>query len=137
MIDRDREPEPKRAYNCGSDHKLAVLTEDDVLVIRKWYASGEWTHGGLAKEFGVSKATIGQITRGDTWKHVGGTVIKGHRPTNWGEKHQFAKLKEADVLQIFSASVAGHDPAVLADFWGVSISTIRNILAGRAWKHLL
>ena len=135
MIDRDREPELAQRYASGENHKLAVLQESAVLEIRQLYATGSWTHQQLADKFGASKATIGQITRGETWKHVGGPAIKGHRPTNWGANHPFAKLTDVDVLMIRGAR--GLSAEDLADAWDVSASTIKNILAGRSWKHLL
>jgi hypothetical protein len=60
----------------GSDRYCARLTEEQVVEIRKRRASGE-TGDALAAEYGVHKATLSDITRGKTWKHVGGPITRG------------------------------------------------------------
>lgn len=46
------------------------LSQQDVLDIRKLYASGEYTQKQLADKFGVVRSSIGQIVRRDTWKFI-------------------------------------------------------------------
>ncbi len=50
----------------GEKHHAAKLTNNQVLAIR---ASKEGTKA-LAERYGVSKAAIQKIRRGDTWKHL-------------------------------------------------------------------
>lgn len=59
MVERDR-------HARGERNKHAVLAVADVLAIRE--APG--THATLAAKFGVSRATIGDIKSGRSWKHV-------------------------------------------------------------------
>lgn len=53
----------------GERNALAKLTEADVIDIRVRLASGE-TQRPLARTFGVCQATISEIARGATWRHV-------------------------------------------------------------------
>lgn len=53
----------------GSAHPRSVLTEGDVLEIRRRHAEGE-TLAKIAQSFGCSWATIQAITSGRHWKHV-------------------------------------------------------------------
>jgi hypothetical protein len=53
----------------GSRQGLAKLTEADIPLIRSRYAAGD-RQLILAREFGVSQCTIGQVVRGVTWTHV-------------------------------------------------------------------
>jgi hypothetical protein len=46
------------------------LTSEQVLAIRAKHASGQGSCATIAREYGVSKATIGQIISRATWKHV-------------------------------------------------------------------
>lgn len=50
-----------------------------------------------------------------------------------GDRHHQAKLKTDDVLKIREA---GGSPTVVAQSYGVSRTTIGDILAGRSWRHL-
>jgi HNH endonuclease len=52
--------------NLGEDHGQAVLSEEDVVYIRK---SSE-TQNKLAHRFGVRQATIWNVLNYKTWKHI-------------------------------------------------------------------
>lgn len=54
----------------GEEQHLAKLTDDGVREIRRLHATGRYFQKDLAKMFGVDKATIGRITRRETWKHI-------------------------------------------------------------------
>lgn len=56
----------------GEKNARAILTERDVLEIRKTYAPGdkEFCKRNLAKKYGVSYATITKIVCGKLWKHL-------------------------------------------------------------------
>ena len=59
----------KRRSLFGERNNKAKLTEADVLTIRKRVASGE-TQTAVARDFHVGQPQIGNIVRGDHWKHV-------------------------------------------------------------------
>jgi len=46
------------------------LDEADVIEIRRLVKDGGRTHKSIGEQFGVSKETVGQISRGETWKHL-------------------------------------------------------------------
>lgn len=49
----------------------AKISEEDVVQVRVRYEAGE-THKALANAFQVSLDIVRAITRGDSWRHVGG-----------------------------------------------------------------
>ncbi len=53
----------------GEHHKLAKLTERDVVAIRKLSSIG-FTQRQIAKKYGVCKSTVGYALRQETWAHV-------------------------------------------------------------------
>lgn len=57
--------------NHGERNGQAVLTPDQVLVIRERYVRGGVTQKQLATEFGVCRQTIGLIVNGKKWAHLG------------------------------------------------------------------
>lgn len=63
----------------GSRHSKALLTEENVLVIRNRFAAGE-TGPTLAAEFRVSDGCITDIVNGRSWKRVGGPIKTHGRP---------------------------------------------------------
>jgi len=62
------DPEKRRRGNN------AVLVESDVQEIRRIYSSGVVSQSTISKMFGVAQTTVGQIVRGETWRHVGQLV---------------------------------------------------------------
>ena len=62
--------------------------------------------------------------------------MKTHGTQRRGERHQFAKLTESDVRQIWVLKKSGWTVKSLAAKFGASSSNVSNILAGRAWSWL-
>ncbi len=54
----------------GESNVSAKLTDDNVRQIRSDYAAGSVSQSQLAKIYGVSRANIGWISNGQTWKHL-------------------------------------------------------------------
>lgn len=59
-----------RASLKGEAHPMVKLTEQQVHAIRQEYADGHSFQREIAARYGVTKTTIGQIVRRDTWKHI-------------------------------------------------------------------
>lgn len=62
--------EQKGRQAMGERHGCARLAPEQVQAIRSRYAVGGVSYGSLAKEYDVSKATIGHIVSGRLWKHL-------------------------------------------------------------------
>lgn len=54
----------------GETHGMSKLTKEQVVEIRRLYATGLCTQYKLGEQFGVSQSTIGRITRNKGWKHI-------------------------------------------------------------------
>lgn len=54
----------------GETHTKAILTNDDVLAIRKKYIPRKYPYSKLGKEYGVHESAIGLIIRGKNWKQL-------------------------------------------------------------------
>lgn len=54
----------------GSSNPAAMLSEADVLEIRRTYSSGEATIKQLADRFGVTQGTVAHILHRRTWRHL-------------------------------------------------------------------
>lgn len=55
----------------GDAHANSKLTEDAVREIRRRYKPGKYGDSSrAAREYGVSKTTMAQMLRGETWRHV-------------------------------------------------------------------
>lgn len=75
---------PKGKYRhgtaaCGERVATAVLSEQDVLVIRKEYAGGLVTQKQLASRYGVGREAIRAVVHGKAWAHAGGPLT----PPKW------------------------------------------------------
>jgi hypothetical protein len=58
----------------GERNHLHKMTEAQIVEIRLKYATGNYQQRPLAKEYGLSQATLGAIVRCETWKHVGKSI---------------------------------------------------------------
>lgn len=68
----ERIPQPTHAQRTrGEQHHSSKLTEDQVLEARQLWADGTgMSIRALARQYGVSKVTMGAALRGLTWGHV-------------------------------------------------------------------
>jgi predicted XRE-type DNA-binding protein len=62
----------RRRTRHGAAHNRAKLTEYGVPTIHELTRQG-LTQRDIAREFGVAQATVNQVLRGKTWKHVART----------------------------------------------------------------
>lgn len=66
----DRETKGRRKPPTGELNGRAVLSEDQVIELRKLSALGEHSQKQLAKKFNISTSTCGNILSGRRWKHL-------------------------------------------------------------------
>jgi hypothetical protein len=59
----------KPAYRRGSEHHGAILTEVDVVEIRKQRPRGDEARR-MAKNLGITAGTIQDVLSGRCWRHV-------------------------------------------------------------------
>ena len=53
-----------------------------------------------------------------------------------GSEHSLAKLKDADILEIFELNYKGHTTVQISRIFGVDQSAISLILSGKRWAHI-
>lgn len=63
----------------GAVNSQARVAGADVIAIRNDYVRGLLTMQMIADTYGVDRANIGYIVRGDTWTHVGGPTSKTNK----------------------------------------------------------
>jgi len=112
----------------GENHPLSILTEKDVLEILKLYQTGKFSQLKLGKRFGVSQSQIGRIVRGDRWSHV----EREQKFSRYGS----AKLLPGDVRAIKRKWSQGSTKSDLAQEFNISLTQVRRIVTGKAWKHI-
>jgi DNA-binding XRE family transcriptional regulator len=120
----------------------SILTEPEVIEIRRLYAAGGISHREIGERFGVSREAIGLITRGEHWRHVEAdgvpqVTLDPKRRGRPGEKNNSTRLNADQVLQIRALYAEGRSTyAELAKEFGVSSATIAFAVQRRTWKHL-
>jgi len=72
LKDNNQDSATKGRRNKGSDRPTSKLTERQVVEIKEMYESGDYSYQYLAANYNVTKNTIGEIIRGETWRHVCG-----------------------------------------------------------------
>lgn len=111
----------------GEDSPQAKLTETQVRGIVSELAGGRPLQS-IADDYGVARATICDIDKGVTWKHV--PRPDGHEPRSR------SVLNEDDVRAIRQALTEGARGIDLAAQYGVSRTVISGIRTGRLWKDI-
>ena len=53
------------------------LTQEKVLEIRAQYKRGVCSQRELGEKYGISRSTVGQIVRGETWRYLPSDEIEG------------------------------------------------------------
>ena len=103
-----------------------ALTDAEAVEIRERYAAGGGTHRELAAEFGVSRAIIGCLIRGETYRHVGGPRT---RP---GGRRRLSEAEAVDIRERYAAGGVTHRE--LAAEFGVKRSTISYLIRGVTYQ---
>lgn len=123
-------------HGIGEGNGSAKLTTSQVDEIRVKYQSG-MLQRELANEYGVDRAIIGYIVRGDTWKHLESASIP-LRPKKMlsGDKNTKAKLTWEIVREIRRKHATGqYTLAQLGNEYGVRGENVGFIVRGITWKE--
>lgn len=71
----DRDAKGRRVAARGENHKMVVLSNDQVREMREAYATGAHTYRTLAKRFGVDPTQVGNIVNGKHRKDAPGPIV--------------------------------------------------------------
>lgn len=107
----------------GSSHHNSILNEEMVRQIR----SMSGTYKQIAAVFGVSHASVGDVIRRNTWRHVSDERVES------GQNTTAATLTPEQVLEIFRSS---EKREITAAKFGVTGAMVCHIKKGRAWCHV-
>lgn len=130
--DRQQKGRGKAPYLVGEANGQTRLTDAQVSELRRRYVSGAVTQVQLAREFGVTRKTVGRITGGRTRRH---SRLEPIRLGNVGSRCGSAKLTIDQVRAIRSRyATGGITHQTLADRYGVSREAVSRIIQGHNWK---
>jgi DNA-binding XRE family transcriptional regulator len=108
---------PRRA---GERNRNSRISDTDAAEMRRAYASGEDTQQSLADRFGVTRAAVGYVVRGQTHAHQGG-------PTSTNNvRRKLSDDQRAEVIALWNAG--GHTRQQIGDMFGVTRQAIGSIL---------
>jgi hypothetical protein len=110
----------------GEQNPAAILTEIDVINIRREYREDKVRQQDLAHRYGLDQASISDILRGHTWSHLPGAYASRRR------------LTEAEVEALLEDhATGGHTGRALAAKYGVSTALVSLLINGqrRTWKR--
>ncbi len=124
----------------GEDHWNHTLTAEDVLHIRKLYASNICTQRDIAKMYNTGYKNISKIVRGERWVDVGGdiTLIK----QSISKVANRRKLSDAQVVEVRNETYEEYkytndiDISLISELYGISRQSMRLVLTGISYKEL-
>lgn len=143
----------ENGYNCsvggdqqsiGSNNGRAILTEDEVKIIRTAYNNHE-RRKDVYEQFKdkIAFSSFARIWDGTSWTHIMPEVLTednkryySKEATN-GEKSFNAKLTDKEVINIRERYVSENARSIYKDYENrCSYNTLQQILWGRTYKHL-
>jgi len=125
-----------RTYDVSKNkRKLSDLDVIDILMITD-DSSCPWTRAEIGRIFGVAASTIKNIVNGRYYSRISGRGSTPPRPVAKliGEYNHAAKLKQSDVFLIRRLKeVTTMSNVRLSEIFGVSSSSIDNVVNGKTW----
>lgn len=112
----------------GSEYVRSKLTEADIPKIIELYNKGK-SQCALGKIFGVQQTTISLVLRRERWTHVEVSELPRLRRRGGGSR----KLTWDTVDAIREAFSKGAKTKDLAQQFGISPRSIRDIIGGKTW----
>ncbi|HBD95461.1 MAG TPA: hypothetical protein DC057_14930 [Spirochaetia bacterium] len=85
----DMENKNRSVHLKGSQNGNSKVTERQVVEIRNKYSTNKFSQRELGEKYGLSSSMVGEIIRGNFWKHIGGKITligqKGRYKNHIGE----------------------------------------------------
>lgn len=125
-----RMPERAKEFRRAGTLAAAVLDDEKVREMRALWATGQHRAAALAERFGVHVGQVSKVVNRRAWKEVDPAFPKPPR------KLGHATLTPAQVRDARTRLAAGESRAAIGATFGVSEYAIRDIAAGRTWKHV-
>lgn len=71
LIDYSKRKNPHhKIYPKDGDHKLTKSTKEEVIEMRRMYATGDYVLREISEKFGISTSVVWNIVNKKTWKHI-------------------------------------------------------------------
>lgn len=122
----------------GEQIRNSILTEPDVLSIHARWATGTETMGEIAASLRVNRATVSDVLRGVTWRHLLPPDFQYSRRQRrcHGAESPNTKLTDAQAVEIIRRHAAGESQTALARHFPINQSNIGKLVRRETWKHL-
>ncbi len=127
------------AYPEGAQHRMAKLTEAQVLEIHELRMRGYAAHY-IAKIYNVRQITVQRILRRQAWRKLLAGLPADYPPIiHWGKRgegNSQAKISTGTARAIKAMIAKGCPTKDIVNALGVPRTTVNNIRYGGKWKHL-
>lgn len=120
QADNGRDAAARGRIPTGERHYAAILTESQVVEMRRRRARGERIVD-IGIVYGVHASYVTQVCTGQRWKHAGGPITPPYK----------GKLTDEEVREMREAVRAGASRASFREKYGVSKTCIDHIITGR------
>lgn len=122
---------PPLSRGVGSPN--ALLVDEDVVEARDLYRAG-FGYKEIADRLVVHPETARKLLIGETWSHVPDPVVMRKRGPG-SEDAPLSILTWTEAREIRGHHAAGMPVKQIAALYGVSRSTVRDIIKGRTWRE--
>lgn len=119
----------------GEENHNAKLTRDAISLACKQYKAGRSLRS-ISKDIGVDSTTLTKAVTGRTWTMDAIERIEVKASINVGEQNGSARLSVSNVMEIRSRCAAGETQASVAKAFGISQSTVSDIVRRNKWAHV-
>lgn len=120
-------------HKRGEDNAVSKLTNKDVREIVARFNNGE-SGRAIAADYDIGSSVVHNIMSGKTWSHLTG-IQKGKTP-DYTRRSRRTKLTDSEVVAIRERYRSGEDQDLLAAEYGLTATSIRNLVSGRTFPDL-
>jgi len=121
----------------GEDNPNAIMTEEQVIQMRKDYVGGQ-PLDEICARYEINRATMHDYTSGRSWKHLfgvdGSPTLEELKAECARRRRNNCRLTREDIPVIRARLAAGENCAAVAQDYGVSKMTIWDIKQHRTWR---
>lgn len=131
--------------NCshaGEESPCALLSDQQVIDIVHRVSAGA-AMAEIAREFSVAEATVTDVVRGRSWRHItesipGATRLYRTRLTRTGASHPSARINDEIAREIHRSCIGQPrgTPAIVARRLGLSDNLVSCVINGKTWPHI-
>lgn len=132
----DMDERKRRVTNSpyGEDNWNSILTADQVIQMRRDYILGV-PKGQIAEANGINKASLADVIRGKSWKHLLG-VDGAPSLAELKAARRVTSVNKENAREVLRLHFEGKSAPEISEITNLGKHSVIGIVSGKTWRHL-